>query len=236
MTAGPDGFRDPVPNKHAASKADTLNGFFGSSFRPIVISCCSFTPASTRGSGGHWLLTDNRPARCRGPHGMSHSLFNPVRSHVAARSPEARKDRVRQSAVGLRRWRCPADCPAVHPARRHTRLEVDKSRDSVIPALDPATSVGRAADANDGCGRRVRGAVSRLMFGAAHRCFTDQWTGHCSTPNRYVTFEPRSRSWRGSSGGDVRAPVHFSARHQRPCCPGHLVGECHGHNFARLAL
>jgi hypothetical protein len=25
MTAGPDGFRDPVPNKHAASKTDTTD-------------------------------------------------------------------------------------------------------------------------------------------------------------------------------------------------------------------
>src|SRR5271165_402816 len=55
MTAGPDGVRDPVPNTDAALKAVATRGFSGSSVRPIVISLCSFTPASTRGrtvSGG----------------------------------------------------------------------------------------------------------------------------------------------------------------------------------------
>ena len=43
MTAGPDGFRDPVPNSPSASKARTLTGFSGSSVRPIVISMSSLT-------------------------------------------------------------------------------------------------------------------------------------------------------------------------------------------------
>ena len=49
MSAGPDGFRDPAPNKPAASKAIDRDGFSGSSVRPIVISFSSHTLASTRG-------------------------------------------------------------------------------------------------------------------------------------------------------------------------------------------
>jgi hypothetical protein len=41
MTAGLDGFRDPVPNSTSTSKAEGTTGFSGSSVRPIVISMSS---------------------------------------------------------------------------------------------------------------------------------------------------------------------------------------------------
>ena len=56
MAAGPDGIRDPAPNKLAASKAVAPDGFSRSSVRPMVISFSSHTLASTRGSGGGRLL------------------------------------------------------------------------------------------------------------------------------------------------------------------------------------
>ena len=43
MAAGPDGIRDPVPNKPAASRAIDPDGISGSSVRPIVISVSTFT-------------------------------------------------------------------------------------------------------------------------------------------------------------------------------------------------
>jgi hypothetical protein len=87
-------------NTRAASKACAPNGFSGSSVRPIVISCSSFTPPSTRVrtmlSG--WL-----------------SVLPRVRSR------EARRDRDHISPAVLRRPRCLASSPAMLPARRHTR-------------------------------------------------------------------------------------------------------------------
>jgi len=43
MAAGPDGSRDPAPNKPAASRAMDPTSFSGSSVRPIVISFNTFT-------------------------------------------------------------------------------------------------------------------------------------------------------------------------------------------------
>src|ERR1039458_897529 len=43
MAAGPDGIRDPAPNKPAASRAIDPTRFSGSSVRPIVISFSTFT-------------------------------------------------------------------------------------------------------------------------------------------------------------------------------------------------
>src|SRR5882757_442167 len=97
MTAGPDGVRDPVPNNPAASRATGSNGFFGSSVRPIVISVSSCTLASTRGSGGDRLVPAALPRVIVADTGQAIPLFNHGRNHAVVRSPEARKDRVRQS-------------------------------------------------------------------------------------------------------------------------------------------
>src|ERR1700722_7081940 len=66
-------------------------------------------------------------------------------------------------------------------------LEVHKSGNRIIPALDPAAPIGRSADANDRRAIGMRGTIPRLTFRAGHGCFTDRWTGHRSTPYRYVT-------------------------------------------------
>src|SRR5258707_6928865 len=68
MTAGPDGIRDPAPNKVAAFTAVESDGFSGSSGRPIVISFSSLTPAPTHGAGklpraSSWP-TMSGPSRC----------------------------------------------------------------------------------------------------------------------------------------------------------------------------
>jgi hypothetical protein len=46
--------------------------------------------------------------------------------------------------------------------------------DGVIPALDPASPIDRAPDADDRCACRSRGAIARLTFGAGHGRFTDR--------------------------------------------------------------
>jgi hypothetical protein len=72
MAAGPDGIRDPAPNKPAASKAVDPDGFSRSSVRPMVISLRSHTLASTRGSGGDRLLPVCLATRPRGPFRTGH--------------------------------------------------------------------------------------------------------------------------------------------------------------------
>jgi hypothetical protein len=67
MAAGPDGFRDPAPNKLAASKAVAPDGFSGSSVRPMVISFSFRTLASTHGSGGNRTIPVCPATRHRGP-------------------------------------------------------------------------------------------------------------------------------------------------------------------------
>ena len=66
LAAGPDGFRDPIPNNDAASRAIASVGFTGSSVRPIVISFRSSTPANAR-SGSKRLLPPCHRARRRDP-------------------------------------------------------------------------------------------------------------------------------------------------------------------------
>src|ERR1700712_4479082 len=80
-------------------------------------------------------------------------------------------------------------------------LQLRERGDRVIPALDPVAPVGRAADANDRLAICVHGPVACLTFGAGHGCVTDQWTGHGSTPKRYVTkchteTAPAATGWR----------------------------------------
>ena len=57
-------------------------------------------------------------------------LFNHGRSLVAVRSPEAQRDRIRQSPARHRREHCPVDCLAASPASRHTRPAARRPRRS----------------------------------------------------------------------------------------------------------
>src|SRR4051794_23682268 len=157
MTAGPDGFRDPVPNKHAASRAVTLDGFSGSSVLPIVISFCSFTPASTRGRAKHWQVLTNRPRVVVAYAVQAILLFSHVRSPLVARSPAAPRNRVRQSPGGPRRLRCPVVVRQCFQPCGILGLEFDEPGDGVVPALNPASAVGPTANANDRCAIGVRG-------------------------------------------------------------------------------
>ncbi len=195
MSAGPDGIRDPAPNNFAASKAGTLIGFSGSSVRPIVISFSSFIPASTRAYGDD-RQTPASATRVIVTHAVwAIPLRNHVRSPLAARPPEARRDRVQQSLARPRRAHCPVGCPATRPASRHTRPAAPR------PRRWYRSTVGHA-----------RGAIACLTLGAGHALFIDQWTGHGSTPNRYVTFEPRVARERGAIGHFAR---QGRSRHQR---------------------
>jgi len=73
MAAGPDGFRDPVPSKPAASKAIDRNGFSGSTVRPIVISFSFHILASTGGGTAAGPCRPCFPARYLGPCRMGHA-------------------------------------------------------------------------------------------------------------------------------------------------------------------
>jgi hypothetical protein len=109
------------PNTRAASKACAPSGFSGSSARPIVISCSSFTPTSTRvrTTLSRWLSVLPRVIATDADSAIP--ILNPDRNHVAVRSREARRDRDHISPAVLRRPRCLASSPAMLPARRHTR-------------------------------------------------------------------------------------------------------------------
>jgi len=125
MSAGPDGFRDPTPNKPAASKAIDRDGFSGSSVRPIVISFSSHILASMSSAG----ITS--PPTLVGPRHASHLVHRPNsrgawlnhgRSRAVVQSPATRSGRVRKSPATLPRSRCLPGSPAGSPARPHISL------------------------------------------------------------------------------------------------------------------
>ena len=106
MAAGPDGIRDPAPNRRAASKAAVLDGFSGSSVRPMVISFSSHTLASTRGSGGDLPLPVCPATRHRGPcragHPVVQSRPKPRGGSITSSSARSRSAITRKaSAVAL---------------------------------------------------------------------------------------------------------------------------------------
>ena len=106
IAAGPDGIRDPAPNRLAASQAAVLDGFSGSSVRPMVISFSSHTLASTRGLGSDRPLPVCPATRHRGPCGTGHpvdqSRPKPRGGSIASSSERSRSAIARKaSAVAL---------------------------------------------------------------------------------------------------------------------------------------
>src|SRR5882757_1470934 len=89
-------------------------------FDRYVISVSSRTLASTRVSGGDRLIpvTFARVIVTRA--GRAIRLINHGRNRVAVRSPEAQRDRDRQSPATRQPWRHLADCPAGLQASRRT--------------------------------------------------------------------------------------------------------------------
>jgi hypothetical protein len=113
----------PSPKQFCGFESRHANRVLWISVRPIVISFSSFTPASTRASDGD-RRTPVLVTRVIATHaGWAISLLNHVRIPEAVRSPAVPKGRDRQSPAMPRPLRCPADCRAVHPARRHILLE-----------------------------------------------------------------------------------------------------------------
>ena len=55
----------------------------------------------------------------------------------------------------------------------HDKVQLDEGSDGVIPPLDSAAPVGRAAGANDRCASGVCGTIAGLTFGAGHGRVTD---------------------------------------------------------------
>jgi hypothetical protein len=116
MTAGPDGVRDPAPNKVAAFTAVASDGvlwIFGSTDRHLIQLCHPGTNAWGR----------RVPASCRARH---HGQPRPGRLVVQSR-PKPRGGSIAWSSPGssstivarLRPWCCLADYPASLPARQH---------------------------------------------------------------------------------------------------------------------
>jgi hypothetical protein len=66
-------------------------------------------------------------------------------------------------------------------------LQLHGRGDCVVPALDPGAPIDGAACVDNRCASRVRGAISRLTFGAGHRCFSDRWARHGLVPFHGVT-------------------------------------------------
>src|SRR5258708_1815571 len=71
-------------------------------------------------------------------------------------------------------------------------LQFHDRGDGIVPPLDPGAAVDGAARANHRCAHRACSAITCPALGASHGLFIDRWTGHGSTPNRYVTLELRS--------------------------------------------
>jgi hypothetical protein len=103
MTAGPDGIRDPVPNKVAAFMAVESDGLSGSSVRPIVISLSSLAPAPTRGAKGRRPRPASRRARhhVRLPAGhlVVQSRPKPRGGSIACSSPRSNSTIVRKASA-----------------------------------------------------------------------------------------------------------------------------------------
>jgi hypothetical protein len=95
-------------------------------------------------------------------------------------------------------------------------LQLHGGSDGVVPPLDPGAPISGTTCANNRCTTRARGTIAGLAFGAGHGLVIDRLTGHGSTPNRYVTLEPRSGSsgsCRHRPGRGGLAPVGLTARH-----------------------
>src|ERR1700722_2681202 len=89
-------------------------------FDRYVISLNSHTLASTRGSGGDRLIPAAWPTGIVAHAGRPIRLINHGRNRVVVRSPEAQRDRDRQSPVTPRPCRHLSDYSAAPPATWHT--------------------------------------------------------------------------------------------------------------------
>ena len=80
-------------------------------------------------------------------------FFTHDRSRAAVRSPEARRDRTRQSPARHRPWRCLADCQAM-PSAEAVSLQFGQRVDSVGPAPDAAAPVSGSSSSSRAPGYR----------------------------------------------------------------------------------
>jgi len=147
MAAGPDGIRDPAPNRLAASKAAVLDGFSGSSVRPMVISFSSRPLASTRGSAGDRPLPVCPATRHRGPchagHPVVQSRPKPRGGSIASRSAMpssaiARKASVMALSPGVGRGMAPAPNRYVTKPRRPGRAGTSHRSSSSPMRYEPS--------------------------------------------------------------------------------------------------
>src|SRR5208337_4289809 len=102
------------------------------------------------------------------------------------------------------------------------------SGSSVRPIVISFSSFTPASTRGSGVTGCCRSAVTRVIVTHASRAISLLNHGRSRAA-------VRRRSCRSRPGGSGRVPIHLPARHQRPCHPGHLVGECHGDDFSRLA-
>ena len=149
------------PKQSSGLRATGFNGLSGSSIRPIVISVSSFTPASTRGSGGDrlWPITPPRVlVTLAGLAGRAIWLVNHGRNPAAVQSSEAPRDRARQSPVTPRPWRHLADSGS---ASSHVAYSAWRFASAAIVSFQRWIRLRRSA------GRRMRttGAPSARAAG-----------------------------------------------------------------------
>jgi hypothetical protein len=91
---------------------------------------------------------------------------------------------------------------AIQP-RRILDLCLHKACDVVGPAPGATAMIGRTVRANERLTGCARGAVTRLAFSVGHGGFTDWFSWHTSTPNRYVTIP-------GPGSGEDRLATAYS--------------------------
>ena len=147
------------------------------------------------------------------PNGLSGSSVRPIVILFCSFTPaptHGSGDRRLIPASRPARHRDP--CRLGHPVVSHARTSPRLDRSAVLRDLRPSPVM--AVSPIDGRGT---------------------WAHSQSLRNVWPRSGSR-RSYRGRSGGGGRTPVHGPTHHQRPGHAGHLVGERHGGDLARLAL
>ena len=184
MAAGPDGIRDPAPNKSAASRAPDPDGFSGSSVRPIVISFSTFSRQQPVTQAPAFQRRPPLP-RVIVPRAVSVRPPTGPRRHGVSRSITAeaawRFDRLQLGQIevvqGLQRLGGGALAQAIGQCFQPGgvfALQRDQAGHRILPTLRASAPVDGTAGANNRHAGGASGQVARLAFRVGHGLFANR--------------------------------------------------------------